>query len=68
MTQLTDEHSAWQKGFEAGVVFAVRHLSVDDDFNIDISKLVSDVVALRVWKSEVEWWELVEKSYDVMED
>ena len=65
MTQLTDEHIVWQKGFEAGVAFAVRHLSVDDDFNIDISKIVSDLAALRLWKSEVEWRELVEKNYDV---
>ena len=46
----------WNKGFEAGIAFALRHDCTD------ISRFITELSNLRTWKTHDEWEELVERN------
>ena len=53
---------SWEKGFEAGVAFTLRHLDLRDVTPTDISHFIMQLEHLRTWKVHNEWRELVEKN------
>ena len=52
----------WEKGFESGIAFALRHNCTD------ISRFITELARLRTWKTHEEWQELVEKNHITSED
>lgn len=57
----------WEKGFEAGVAFTLRHFTLSGASTFDVTHFILQLEHLRTWKSPEEWRELVEKNI-VLED
>lgn len=58
----------WQKGFEAGVAFTLRHLCKEGMSTDDISKFILELEYLRAWKTHDEWREFIEKNVARLEE
>lgn len=52
----------WEKGFEAGIAFALRHNCTD------IPRFITELSNLRTWNTYEEWQSLVEKNIVRVED
>lgn len=59
---------SWEKGFEAGVAFTLRHFIVHGITSHAISEFISKLEHLRTWKTPEEWRELVVKNIRVEDE
>lgn len=46
----------WNKGFEAGIAFALRHNCTD------IYHFITELSNLRTWKTHEEWKDFIERN------
>ena len=58
----------WEKGFDAGVAFTLRHFMGNGASTFDITHFILQLEHLRTWKPGEEWRELVEKNIALRED
>jgi hypothetical protein len=58
----------WEKGFEAGVAFTLRHFTSNGVSPTDISHFIMELEHLRMWKTHEEWRKLVEKNIVLAEE